>query len=172
MAFLARHGSGLLRFESAEDLVQGVHARALEADGFRYEGERPFLSWLYTLARRHIADRHAHWSALKRGSGRVLRLTFSDAPRSHTSAMPQPAAALAGPSTFAANREALVLAAKSLDALPDRDRDLVRWMSEGVPLDQQAERLTCSYAAVQRASLRAVERFRKAYSVLAASGPD
>ena len=63
--------SGLLRFESVEDLAQGVFVRALkEAEGFEYRGQRKFLAWLRTFARRHIADRHDYWSAMRRGSGR------------------------------------------------------------------------------------------------------
>ena len=53
---------------------------------------------------------------------------------------------------------------------PERDRNLVQMASEGVPLREQAERLQLSYAAVQKAGLRALERFRKAYELVARAG--
>ena len=54
----------------------------------------------------------------------------------------------------------LELATRALSLLPERDRSLVRWASEGVDLTEQAERLGLGYAAVQRAAHRAVERLR------------
>ena len=166
-AFLRRRGSGLLRFESLEDLVQGVHLRALrEAPNFEWQGEKEFFAWLYTLARRQIAERHAYWSALKRGSGRVLRFTYTGG---GTGAIPfaaAPAGTAAGPATFAARREMIVLATRALATLPERDRQLVTWATEGLELEEQARRLRLSYAAVQRAGLRAQERFRKAFELL------
>ncbi|HKE00486.1 MAG TPA: sigma factor, partial [Planctomycetota bacterium] len=46
-AIVLRRGSGLLRFESADDLVQGVQLRALEArEHFEFRGEREFVGWL------------------------------------------------------------------------------------------------------------------------------
>ncbi len=169
--FLERHASGLLRYENAEDLVQGVHARALaEAEAYEHRGEKEFLGWLHTLARRYVADRHDYWSAMKRGSGKVLRLSFSGTASGLAEGRPLPPGSEPGPSTFASRRELLGFATKALAVLPERDRRLVRWMSEGVDLKVQAERLEISYAAAQRAGLRALERFRKAFE-LASQGP-
>ena len=165
VAFLEREASGLLRYEAAEDLAQGVHLRALEgAAAFTYRGEKEFFAWLYTVARRHVADRHAYWSALKRGSGKVLRLSWSRTGTQGGDATP--AGSTTGPSGFAAKREMLALAAQALAVLPARDRDLVRWASEDVDLNEQARRLEISYAAVQRAGLRALDRFRKAFELV------
>ena len=98
---------------------------------------------------------------MRRGSGKVLRITFSGS----GSGVDLPPALQAGPSTVASRKEMLVLAAKAMAALPPRDRKLVRWASEGVPLEDQAERLELSYAAVQKAGLRALERFRKTFII-------
>ena len=56
----------------------------------------------------------------------------------------------------------------ALDALPERDRALVRWSGAGVELAEQAERLGLSYAAAQRAAHRALARYRQALQVLGA----
>ena len=59
--WIQREATGILRFESVEDIVQGVHVRALASGSFEYRGAEPFLAWLRTLMRR-----------LRRGSGRAL----------------------------------------------------------------------------------------------------
>ena len=168
LQWMQREARGLLRFETDEDLVQGVHSRAVgEAGAFDFRGDGAFWSWLVTLARRHVADRHDYWSALKRGSGQVLRLTFSGSRSGDPDAAAVPAGIATGPGTFASRREMLVLATRALDLLPERDRQFVRWNSQGVELETQAEELGLSYAAAQRAGLRALERFRKTYKLLA-----
>lgn len=169
--FVRREGAGLLRFESAEDLVQGVQMRALAAPHrFEFRGAEQLRGWLFTLARRHIADRRDYWSAMKRGSGRVLRLTFGGSASGDPMAARAPAAPGSGPSTIASKRELLVLAARAIAILPPRDRQLVKWMSESVALDEQASRLGISYEATQRAGLRAVERFKKAWRLVTERG--
>lgn len=168
-AFVQRHAAGLLRFESADDLVQGIHLRALErGGGFEFRGEKEFLAWMHALARTYLADRRAHWAALKRGPGRLLRLTAGATGTSDPRAVAEPAATGTGASTFASRREQLTIAVKALSVLLPRDRDLVQWHADGVPPAEQAERLGISREAASRASLRAVERFRKAFRLLAA----
>ncbi|MCA9319813.1 MAG: hypothetical protein KDB53_03715, partial [Planctomycetes bacterium] len=138
-SLIRREASGLLRFEAAEDLVQGVMLRALgSGSAFHDHGEPAFLGWLTTLARRHVADRNDHWKALRRGSGRVMRLTASGTTDPWNELSP---GTQTGPATFASRREQLVLITRALDLLPPRDRDLVRWMSEGLTLAQRSERL-------------------------------
>ena len=163
LRFLERAGSGLLRFESVDDLAQLVAQRALEqAERFEDRGEEEFLGWVKTIARAVIADRHDHWHALKRGRGKVLRLTWSpDASRDPAAVSPPPQET-AGPATRAAKREQLDLIVRVLAALPERDRSLVQWASHGVPLAEQAERLGIGYDAAQRAGHRALDRFKKA----------
>ncbi len=165
LQFVRRHAAPLLGFESEADLVQGVVCRALaSADRFEDRTDAEFFGWIHTLARRHIADRADYWSAKKRGAARVLRLTWngsSDDP--HAAAAPSTGSR--GPLTVAMRREMLQLALESLAVLPERDRKLVRWASEGVALDEQAGRLELSYDAVQRAAHRAMERFRRTFEL-------
>lgn len=165
LRFVRANGGQLLRRESEEDLVQGITLRALErANSFRDRGEAAFRGWIATVARSYLADRANYWRALRRRPGALLRLT------SGGSGGVDPAATVTGPSTFAARREHLRLAVAALAALPPRDRDLVRWTSEDVPLEKQAERLGITYDAAKQARLRALERFRKAFELAARRG--
>ncbi|MBI5850245.1 MAG: hypothetical protein HZB39_04290 [Planctomycetes bacterium] len=175
-AFLENHARGLFAFETLDDLVQGTHARALaERERFAYRGEPEFRAWLATLARRHVADRADHYKAGKRCAARVLRLTLSDRDHSAAGATSArlPASSKPGPSTLAERKELVVLAIKAMAALPPRDRDLVRWTSEGVPLQEQAERLGIAHDAAQRAAHRAFDRLRRLFELARrASGGD
>ena len=165
LGLVRREGRGLLGFEEADDLVQGVTVRALASAGsFTWRGEGAFKGWLATLARRHVADRNDHWKALKRGAGKVVRLTRSGGD-SRQGAIP-PAHSGPGPGTFASQREALILASRALAALSDKDRQLVRWSSEGVDLAEQARQLGVSLDAARKAGTRALERFRKTFRLL------
>lgn len=161
---------GLLRFETEEDLVHGVVLRALERGGsFEWRGEPSFFSWIRQVSETYLSDRRAHWGALKRRSGRVLRFAGSGE-TAGGSAVPEPASDGTGPSTFAARREMIALATRALDLLLPRDRDLVRWSADGVPLEDQAKRLGVAYEAVGKARQRAIERFRKTFALVSGSG--
>lgn len=164
LGVVRREGSGLLGFEEADDLVQGVSARVLAAaDDFRWQGEEAFRGWLVTLTRRHVADRHDHWRALKRGAGRVVRLTFSG---TDPAAITPPAAGGPGPATFAARRELLAVVTRALAALSDRDRQLVRWNAAGLDATEMAARLEIAPDAARKAAARALERLRKTTRLL------
>ncbi len=168
---IAKEGQGLLRLEAAEDLVQGACEHALRvAAHFEYRGEAPFLAWLREVARRHVADRHRYWTSLKRGSARVVRLTSRGVSSSGLRGEPLPFATATGPSTFAVRREQLALAVRALALLSERDRQLVRWMSEDVPVHEQARRFELSEESTRRAGTRALDRFRKTFQAIAGSG--
>ena len=162
----ARSGS-LLRYETEDDLVQGVHVRALgNAAGFAYRSEPEFRAWMFRVGRAFLADRYDYWTAAQRAPGRLLRLTESAPSTGAGGAVVAPPRDTAGPATRADRREALDRAERALDLLPPRDASLVRGHAEGRSLEDEAQRLDLSYAAVQRARLRALERFRKAYRLL------
>jgi RNA polymerase sigma factor (sigma-70 family) len=159
-----RRAGWLLRYDSADDLLQGILVRALErGEGVAFESERRFLAWLKQVARSYLADRSNHWTALKRRSAALLRITAGDVSREDGHTVAIPPADVAGPSTVAQRREQLSLAVKVLGTLSERDRRLVRWSAEGVPLREVAERLDITHDAAKKASARAMERFRKAY---------
>lgn len=172
MGFLKRNASAtLLRFETAEDLFQGFASHALSrAERFEDRGEGAASAWLYELARNFLRDRHRHWTALKRGSGRILRSGLG-APASsilHPSGggSSEPTASQTGPATIAAKREQLVLAAKALALLLPRDRQLVEWSAEGLSIAEMAEELGISADAAGKARNRALERLRKTHELV------
>jgi RNA polymerase sigma factor (sigma-70 family) len=156
-----RHAYGVLRFESAEDLVQGAALRALQAaPTYEHRGDAEFLGWMVTVARHHLSDRRAWWRTLKRDAGRVVRVTSPGGGES-VGGGDEPPAARTGPVTFADRRDRIARAARALAALPERDADLVRQVVNDVSVAETAERLGVTYEAAQRARLRAVERLRK-----------
>ena len=163
-AYLARHAGWLLRYESGEDLWQGLQVRLLEhGKTYEYRGREAELKWLYTVARSFLNDRRKYWSRLKRGSAGLLRLTMGATPVPGAAA--EPAADATGPSTFAERREDLALAVQALGALPPRDRDIVRWTSEGAETADLAARLGLTTEAARQARHRALERFRKLFRI-------
>jgi RNA polymerase sigma factor (sigma-70 family) len=164
---IARHqGRRLLRHESADDLAQGIRARALERGAsFEFRSEAEFRGWLQTVAQSYLADRHTYWTRLKRNPARLVRLTWG-AGTGDTGAAPEPPGTRTGPSTFASRREQLALAVRALSMLLPRDRDIVTCDADGLDIAEIAERLSVSYDAAERARLRALERFRKAYRLL------
>jgi len=165
LRYVERHAGSVLRFETAEDLVQGVHLRALEyAATFSYRGREPFLKWMHEVARNHIGTRRAHWGALRRNPGALLRLTVGVG--SDPKAVAEPVRPDTGPTTLAGRIEQASLAVRALDLLLARDRELIRWALDGASSREMAERLQISETAADRARQRAIERFRKAYRLL------
>ncbi len=80
--FLARHAGWILRYETVEDLMQGLHVRVLErGKEFEYRGRDEFLKWIYTVARTLLADRNEYWSALKRKDWITVSWKFVDKPK-------------------------------------------------------------------------------------------
>lgn len=167
LGHVRRTAGRLLRHESADDLVQAIHLRVLQQRAeFEYRGDDSFLAWVRAVARSHLADRHAYWSALRRRPSRLLRLVLSGESTGGGGVASEPPATATGPSTFASRREHVDIAVRALGLLPDRDRDLVRWTCEGVPTDEQARRLGIAFEAADRARRRAIERLRKMHAVL------
>lgn len=65
----------LREVEDTVDIVQSVCRDVLQnAQGFHYEGEAQFRSWLFNSATRKIVDKAEHWAAAKRDSNRNLSI--------------------------------------------------------------------------------------------------
>lgn len=162
-----RAGGALIRMESPEDLTQDVLARALRHSAtFEWRDEASFRAWLYEVARNHLEDRREYWSALKRAGTQVLRLGGwgeSDGERFEPNDL---AASVTGPSTFAARREQLAVAAKALALLLPRDRELIDGLTQGLSATEHAVRLGTSASAVESARKRALERLRKTFRLV------
>jgi DNA-directed RNA polymerase specialized sigma24 family protein len=164
-AIVRHEAAGLLRFESEEDLLQGIRQRVIEKIGsLRGTADGEAEGWLATLARNWLHGRRAHWSALKRDGGALLRFTLTAS--DDGGAAPLPADTSTGPATLADRLEQLTLATRALALLLDRDRDLVRWSCDGLPVADMAERLTISEEAAGKARQRALERLRKAHRLV------
>lgn len=161
-------GDPLRRYESVSDLVQGIHLRALER-AHRYEDRGPAAgaAWLRTLARNHLDNRRRHWRALKRGSGRVLRLERS---QDGSAGGVDPVTSSAGPSTFASLREDVERATLALGLLLERDRRILLLASRGLVAREIAEELGIGAEAAERARGRALDRFRQAWRVTLRAG--
>jgi RNA polymerase sigma factor (sigma-70 family) len=163
LAEVARRDAGiaLLRFESIDDLVAGMQQEAIRSlPSLAWHGDDAFRGWLLQIARRHLHARRDHWFALKRSGGPVLRLTLSSSTG--------PSAPGMGPRTFAQRREELAAVTKALGLLPQRDRDLILWSSEGASNEETAERLGITAEAVRKATARALDRLRKTLAIVTA----
>lgn len=157
-----RAGGALIRMESSEDLAQDVCTRALKHSGsFERRDDASFRAWLFEIARNHLQDRRDYWSALKRSGAEVLRLGVIESADSSMLNVQELAASVTGPSTFAARREQLAVAAKALALLLPRDRTLVEGIAHGLTAPEQAAALSLTTAAIESARKRALERFRK-----------
>ena len=164
--FVRRHAGVSLQHETEEDLVQGIHMQAIaQAERFEYRSEPEFEAWVLRIARGHLSDRRAYWTASKRRPERLLRLTQSDGPS--PGAAREPASSVPGPLTRADRADRLRLAEEALTMLLPRDADLVRGQADGLTIEDEAERLEISYAAAQKARERALDRYRKAFVLLA-----
>src|SRR5262245_47402986 len=163
--FVRRNAASLLRHESDEDLVQGILVRALvDQDRFVYRGEREFLGWLTRVARGHLAKRHRYWSVRGRRAARATRLTVTTIGGGSTPR--ELSAGGAGPRTALLRREELGLVGRAIAVLLPRDRALLQWSSEGIPVEEVARRLGLTRETAGRVRLRALERFRSAFEAI------
>jgi RNA polymerase sigma factor (sigma-70 family) len=181
-ALLVRHRDGLERWlrgevgrlrllDTPEDLAQETCLRALQSrETFELVSEPAFKAWLLTVAGGVVKDRQRHWMAAKRDAARVLRLALAGEGGSGSSAGPAPASPRTGPATFAERRDLIRRAVRALSSLPGRDQELVRGLAAGATVEDAARAHELTYAAAQRARLRALERFRLAWGVLGSGG--
>jgi RNA polymerase sigma factor (sigma-70 family) len=166
--YVERHAGAVLRYETAEDLVQGVHVLAIErAHGFSFRSRKETLAWVYVVARGYLRNRREHWGARKRRPDALLRLTAGASTTSDPGAVREPAHARTGPVTAAARREQNALARRALDLLLPRDRILVQARADGRTAADAGARLGLTPDAAQRATQRALTRFRRIFHRLA-----
>ncbi len=149
----AHAGRRILRYESCSDVVQAIICAALEQEhNFEYQGERPFLAWMYRVARHALLDRARYWSATRRDSTKVIRLLEAE------SRELDPPASITSPSSRAARREQILLVTKALSGLPERDRELVGMAARGMTMGEIARALELSPNTAKQARRRALER--------------
>ncbi len=167
--WVEREARGLLKRESVDDVVAGIHARALsQLEGFELRSDAEGFNWLKTIARQHVLDRQKYFAALRRQGGEMLRITsasLGDTPDARPGV--QVAGRMTGQVTYAMRREAIDLAAKAIASLLPRDQEIVRRTVDGASVEDVAKEFRMSYDAAEQARRRAMERFKKAYEVLA-----
>ncbi len=160
-----QRGLRLARFETVEDLVQGVMCDALkQRERFVWRGPARFQSWLQTVARHHLINRAEYWTALRRDSRRLIRFIERE------SRPFDPPASATSPSSLAARREQLVLVVQAIAKLRPRDRAVLEELSAGADIEGLAEALGISYQAAKQARLRALDRVHKLYTLLRDAG--
>lgn len=167
-AYVERQAGGLLRFESAEDLLQGLLTSLLTRT-FESRSPEQDRAWLRTSARNFLVQRWRYWSALKRDSGRLMRSglqTWSGA----GGELDDVIASQTGVTTFASRREQLVLLTRALALLMPRDRELVELAAEGLSNRELGERVGMSESTAARAKGRAIERLRKTHLLVQRGG--
>lgn len=122
-AFVRAHmGAQLRARESSSDLVQSVCRELLtHQERFQYPGEQQFLAWLFTTARRKIANRARDLERDKRDARREVGGLAE-------SAMAELGAAYAkvsSPSGKALRAEEIARLEAAVDQLPDEQREVV-----------------------------------------------
>ena len=166
--WVEREARGLLKRESVDDVVAGIHARALsQLEGFELRSDAEGFNWLKTIARQHVLDRQKYFAALRRQGGEMLRITsasLGDTPDARPGV--QVAGRMTGQVTYAMRREAIDLAAKAIASLLPRDQEIVRRTVDGASVEDVAKEFRMSYDAAEQARRRAMERFKKAYELL------
>ncbi len=166
--WVEREARGLLKRESVDDVVAGIHARALsQLEGFELRTDAEGFNWLKTIARQHVLDRQKYFAALRRQGGEMLRITsasLGDTPDARPGV--QVAGRMTGQVTYAMRREAIDLAAKAIASLLPRDQEIVRRTVDGASVEDVAKEFRMSYDAAEQARRRAMERFKKAYELL------
>ncbi len=158
-------GVRLRRFETVEDLVQGVICDALRhRERFVYQGGAPFQAWLQRVARHYLINRAAYWAALRRDSRRLIRFVERE---SHAFDPPDTATS---PSSLAARREQIVLLVRAISKLRPRDREVLELLSAGSDIEDLGNKLGVSYQAAKQARLRAIDRVHKLYKLMFQAG--
>jgi DNA-directed RNA polymerase specialized sigma24 family protein len=167
LAFLRREGAGLRRYESEEDLFQGLHLHLLEMRyRFEYRNHAATLAWLQVVARHFLAKRFEHWKASCRRCTGVLRLPAAGPTPTGPVPCVVPSAAGPGPVTQAQNREDFAHALGALASLSERDRRIVALVAGGASIAEIAAALCISLAAASKARGRALDRYQRACEAL------
>jgi RNA polymerase sigma-70 factor (ECF subfamily) len=136
--------------EDADDVLQETFVRAY-CNLRRFDLERPFANWLYTIAanlcldrrRRAKREQRVAWDAVE---GSRLELETSETP---------------GPDRVTENGELREQIEDAISRLPDRQREaLVLFEVEDLKITQVAELMECSEGAVKSTLHRARRRLR------------
>ena len=113
-------GQALRQHEESADLVQSVCVDLLShLDGFRYESEEKFVSWLFTAALNKVREKVRHHGRERRDAGREVGGLDDD---QLGSALP---GSLLTPSRVAMGREELARLERAFEQLPPDSRQVI-----------------------------------------------
>lgn len=147
-----RAGAQLLTHESRSDLVQSICRDLLEnARRLQSTDVEGFQAWLFTTARRKLADRGALWGTQKRDPQREVDGAWDDG------AVLGSCHGFFTPSREASAREELVRVEAALAMLPDERREVILLAKVlGLSRREIGERLGRSEGAVRALLTRAL----------------
>lgn len=156
-----RMGPRIRRWDSEQDVAQSVCRQALEdLEAFTYRGEAAFREWLFTMARRKLADRDAYLTAEKRDVDRIANNAASA-----QSFAAEVHAAFGTPSEFAVRAETVARIEAALDDLPEEAREVILLSRlAGLSTTEIAERLGKAPSSVRSMLSRALARLSRALS--------
>ena len=122
-AYVRAHmGARLRAHESMSDIVQSVCRELLtRRERFEHPGERGFEAWLFTAARRKIANRARDLGRDKRDAGREIAALDESA----IAALGAAYARISTPSGRALRREEIARLEAAIDRLPDEQREVL-----------------------------------------------
>ena len=152
-------GAHLLAREQSSDLVQSTCREVLEhMHGFKYQGEKAFKNWLFTMALRKVIGRARYYRAEKRDIGREVT-PRAGTPSSTSGPDPQEAESLLTPSRFAMARESQGKLDRAFEQLgPDYRAVIVMARVAGLSHAEIAQRMNRSEGAVRVLLSRALAR--------------
>ncbi len=155
--FIRKHaGLRLLRYESVDDLAQGVVCKALQlGERFTYEGDQAFVAWLQCVTRNFIGNRVDYWRAARRDTTRVVRLLEAESQEL------DPTSSITSPSSRAARKEQLIRVTRAMAGLPERDRALVLMAARGLTTSEIGRQLGLQPDSAKKARQRALKRLVK-----------
>ena len=152
-----RLGQGLRGRESSSDIAQSACREVLEkADDFRFDGEDAFRRWLYTEARRKIADKHAFHRAGVRDVDRELPNEDVD---NDNERLQRVYAQLCTPSQHAIARERMAAFERAFATLPEDYREVILLSRVlGLSSEDVASEMDRSVSSVRNLLYRAMNR--------------
>ncbi|MCG3129198.1 MAG: hypothetical protein CHACPFDD_04116 [Phycisphaerae bacterium] len=165
VAIKARMSAALRRRCAPEDILQDALLHAWrDRQHCEWRGLRAFRSWMLSIVDHRIQYAADQAGAQKRGSGAapVPLAAAWNAPGGSMSASHLAPAGSTTPSRIAIFREQAAAMQAALEALPDEQREVVRLrLFEQLSLDEIAERLGVTVAAVRYRFGRGAERYQR-----------
>jgi RNA polymerase sigma-70 factor (ECF subfamily) len=146
--------------DAAEEVVQASLVRAVQRI-HTFRGEAALFSWLCTLCRHEIADRFA------RDGRRGECALAEDDPMTRAALDALAIAAAADAERHLEQQEITRLVQVTLDHLPRRYRDALRWKYlDGLSVDEISRRLNVGYKAAESTLTRARDAFRDGFAAV------